>query len=171
MNLPQSCPACGSGPVNIVHDRGDELEVVCLSCQHTWTHKRVKVVRARVIQDDCEECRNELLEEARSLGGLPLSGEVVLIPEHWLDAACVHGRLGLRFELDEAAGSASQLEASARESDEDLGTQHPDRAMDATRNIGYPVREHGPYGSHPMHDGFNDESDADGPGTYSGLRD
>ena len=31
--------------------------------------------------------------------------------------------------------------------------------LDATKNIGYPVRESGRYGSHPSHDGFDDESE------------
>jgi hypothetical protein len=39
-------------------------------------------------------------------------------------------------------------------------------ASDATKDIGYPVREHGPYGSHPMHDDFDDEPGPDGSGTY-----
>ena len=41
-----------------------------------------------------------------------------------------------------------------------------DSRMDATKNIGYPVREHGPYGSHPMYDDLDDESGPDGSGTY-----
>jgi hypothetical protein len=32
--------------------------------------------------------------------------------------------------------------------------------LDATINIGYPVREAGKYGTHPGHDGFDDESNA-----------
>jgi hypothetical protein len=32
--------------------------------------------------------------------------------------------------------------------------------LDATKNIGYVVREMGKYGSHPSHDGFNDESES-----------
>ncbi len=31
--------------------------------------------------------------------------------------------------------------------------------LDATKNIGYPVRDEGRYGSHPSHDGFDDESE------------
>ncbi len=31
--------------------------------------------------------------------------------------------------------------------------------LDATKNIGYPVREAGRYGSHPSHDAFDDESE------------
>ena len=31
--------------------------------------------------------------------------------------------------------------------------------LDATKNIGYPARESGRYGSHPSHDAFDDESE------------
>lgn len=31
--------------------------------------------------------------------------------------------------------------------------------LDATKNIGYPARESGRYGSHPSHDAFGDESE------------
>jgi len=30
--------------------------------------------------------------------------------------------------------------------------------IDATKNYGFPARESGRYGSHPSHDGFDDES-------------
>jgi len=58
----------------------------------------MELVRARFVQDTCPECRSALLAEAKSLGGLPLGGEVVLIPEPWLNAICPHGRPGLKFE-------------------------------------------------------------------------
>lgn len=125
----------------------------------------MELMRARVVQDNCPECRNALLEEAKSLGGLPLGGEVVIVPKHWLNATCPHGSAGLKFEADEAASDAV-LEAEPEESDEDIEMQAPDSRMDATKDIGYPVREHGPYGSHPMHDDFDDESSPDGSGTY-----
>ena len=35
-----------------------------------------------------------------------------------------------------------------------------ERSLDATRNIGYPCRESGRYGSHPAHDDFGDEGNA-----------
>ena len=48
-----------------------------------------------------------------------------------------------------------------------------DTRMDATKNIGYPAREWPcttqRYGSHPMHDPFDDESSPDGPGSYTGV--
>ena len=67
----------------------------------------MELVPARVVQDGCPECRNALLAEAKSLGGLPLAGEVVIIPEHWLSMLCPHGRSGLRFERTVANSGAS----------------------------------------------------------------
>jgi hypothetical protein len=55
-------------------------------------------VRAKLVYSCCPECLNALLEECNCRGGLPLSGEVVLIPEHWLNHVCGHGRLGIKFE-------------------------------------------------------------------------
>lgn len=125
----------------------------------------MKNVRARVVQDNCPECRNVLLEESKVLGGLPLGGEVVLIPEHWLNNKCPHGRPGLKFEL-ELADIGAKSRAAEKAKLGEVEFEAPDSQIDATRNIGFPVREHGPYGSHPMHDDFDDESDADGSGTY-----
>ncbi|HQU93806.1 MAG TPA: hypothetical protein PLK77_16035 [Pyrinomonadaceae bacterium] len=34
------------------------------------------------------------------------------------------------------------------------------RNLDASKNIGYPCREDGRYGSYPSHDGFDDESNS-----------
>jgi len=136
----------------------------------------MKLLRARVIQNDCGECLKALLAEAQSLGGLPLSGEIVVVPDHWLEASCPHGSSGLKFQLAEPE-PAELLGAEDEESIELLGaegeesTERFDPKMDATKNIGYPVREHGPYGSHPMHDDFNDESSADGSGIYPGVTD
>jgi hypothetical protein len=123
----------------------------------------MELVRANVVHDDCPECRNALLEEAKSLGGLPLGGEVVIIPKHWLDSVCPHGRSGLKFDL---AADTDPFEEAGRENSGEVEFEAPDSRIDATKNIGYPVREHGPYGSHPMHDDFDDESGPDGSGTY-----
>jgi hypothetical protein len=132
-----------------------------------------EMVRARFVENDCEDCCSDLLQESKRLGGLPLSGEVVLIPRTWLTHSCPHGRLGLKFlelEEDDRPSGSSEL---SHDSDKAEPSGEPDReysSMDATKNIGYPVREHGPYGSHPVRDDFDDESDADGPGIYPGLR-
>jgi hypothetical protein len=130
----------------------------------------VKFVHARLVQNGCPQCRDALLLEAQSLGGLPLSGEVVIIPDHWLDSVCPHGLPGLRFEL-ENPGVLSECHALSDDDAEEPNSDEVeltliDTRMDATKNIGYPVREHGPYGSHPMHDDFDDDSSPDGSGTY-----
>lgn len=125
----------------------------------------MELVRARVVEDNCPECRNDLLAESKSLGGLPLAGAFVMIPKHWLDAVCPHGRSGLRFDLAEADTGGPPPEAERAKSSE-VEFEASDSRIDATKDIGYPVREHGPYGSHPMHDGFDDESGPDGSGTY-----
>src|SRR5438445_162387 len=52
----------------------------------------MELVRAKVVEDNCAEGRNDLLAESKSLGGLPLAGAFVMIPKHWLDAVCPHVR-------------------------------------------------------------------------------
>jgi hypothetical protein len=109
----------------------------------------MELVRVRVVQNDCGECLKALLAEARSLGGLPLGGEIVMVPDHWLKAECPHDSRGLKFQLVELDGGES-LAADDEESEELLGAEGEESAerfdpkMDATKNIGYPVREHGP---------------------------
>lgn len=124
----------------------------------------MELVHARVIQDDCPECRNALLVEAKALG-LPLRGEVVIIPRRWLDTKCPHGRPGLRFDPVIPDADAPPREGERAKSGE-IELEATDPRIDATKDIGYPVREHGPYGSHPMHDDFDDESGPDGSGMY-----
>lgn len=85
--------------------------------------------------------------------------------EHWLTAACPHGRPGLRFERAMADDGAPSREPERVRSGE-VESEASDSGIDATKGIGYPVREHGPYGSHPAHDDFDDESGPDGPGRY-----
>src|SRR5580658_65360 len=53
------------------------------------------------------------------------------------------GRSGVRFEL--AAADTSPLSEGAESSG--IEFEAADSRMDATKHIGYPVREHGPYGS------------------------
>jgi hypothetical protein len=126
----------------------------------------MELVRARVVQDSCPECRDALLAEARSLGGLPLGGNVVIIPKHWLNTICPHGRSGLKFDLAAADTDALSREAERAKSGE-VELEATDSTMDATKDIGYPAREHGcRYGSHPMLDDYDDESGPDGSGPY-----
>jgi len=126
----------------------------------------MELVHARVVQDRCPECRNARLEEAKSDAKINLRGPVVIIPSHWLNAMCPHGHSGLNFEFLAVGdtGALSQGGEQAGSGEVELDTI--DSRMDATKDIGYPVREHGPYGSHPMHDPFDDESGPDGSGTY-----
>jgi hypothetical protein len=129
-----------------------------------WRNAPVKFVSARLVRDGCPQCRDALLLEAQSLGGLPLSGEIAIIPDHWLNYGCPHGLPGLGFELNKPEALPDD-DAQEPISDE-VEVALIDTRMDATKNIGYPVREHGPYGSHPMHDDFDDDSSPDGSGTY-----
>lgn len=127
----------------------------------------MELVHARVVQNGCPQCLNALLEEAKSLGGLPLTGDVVIIPKHWLNTMCPHGRSGLKFDLlVEANSDTWSPEEEEPENSDEIELKASDSRMDATKDIGYPVREHGPYGSHPGHDDFDDESSPDGSGTY-----
>lgn len=126
---------------------------------------KAELVRARVVRDDCPQCRDALLEEAKSLGGLPLGGDIILIPKHWLEKVCPHGQSELGFQLIETGSSAVTDKAEQMESSE-TEFRASESKMDATKNIGYPARESGPYGSHPGHDDFDDESGPDGPGSY-----
>ena len=125
----------------------------------------VELIRVRFIEGNCPECLNALLAEAKSLGGLPLEGKVVMIPAHWLNTSCPHGCSGLKFEVEVADSDARSRQAE-REKAGEVELEAADSRMDATKNIGYPVREHGPYGSHPMHDPFDDDAGPDGPGKY-----
>lgn len=122
------------------------------------------MILAKIVQDGCRECLHDLLEESKS-AGYALRGEVVTIPERWLDKVCAHGNSGLKFE---------RLAVDTDEENDEEVELEPlepfDTRMDATKNIGYPVREWPcttqRYGSHPMHDPFDDESNPDGSGTY-----
>jgi hypothetical protein len=109
----------------------------------------MELINARFVENDCSECLKTLLAESKSLGGLPLAGEIVIIPKNWLSRICPHGCAGLKFEPQVFDSSTVGIENP----DVDRPKRFDSR-MDATKNIGYPAREHGPYGSHPMHDDF-----------------
>jgi len=121
-----------------------------------------QLVKARVVQNNCPDCLRDVAQE--SCGEYPLEGEVVLIPLRWLTRVCSHGRSGLTFEA--ITDAAETVLESRREKNDEIELEPFDTRMDATKNIGFPIREHGPYGSHPMHDDFDDESDPDGSGIY-----
>ncbi len=119
---------------------------------------------ACVVSGECVECRDELVKDCRE-SGLPLpTGKVIAIPESWAGYRCPHR--GEKFRLDflplQSESADKILAASISWEDEDLDdVEAPDGWMnlDATKNIGYPAREQGRYGSHPSHDGFDDESE------------
>jgi len=125
----------------------------------------MELILANVVQNDCPECLTALLEEAKSLTGLQIGGEFVRIPKHWLNHGCSHGRAGLRFE-PETTDAGTVLQEVERAKSGDIELENNYSSIDATKNIGYPVREYGSYGSHPIHDDFGDESGPDGSGTY-----
>ena len=122
-------------------------------------------VHARCVENECAECLRALLEEANLLGGLPLTGDVVVIPQHWLAKPCPHGSVGLKFE-PVTVQNDPLLEYPEGDNYAEPQSTASDHKMDATKGIGYPVREHGPYGSHPVHDDFDDDSGPDGSGIY-----
>jgi hypothetical protein len=124
------------------------------------------LVHAKIVHDTCPECLNALVEEAR-INGYPLEGKVVMIPEHWLNPVCTHGRLGIKFErlVSDNDLPTKSLRAKSGEVDADV----IDTAMDLTKDVGYPTRDQG-YGSHPMADDFDDESGIDRSGIYPGVK-
>ena len=121
-----------------------------------------ELVHVTLAQNDCQPCLEVLIQELRARE-LPFKG-VGIIPRHWLNYTCPHGKLGLRFEVVNN-NRVPSLEPQRAKYDE-VECEPVDRKIDATRNIGYPVRENRPYGSHSAHDDYNDESGPDGSGTY-----
>jgi hypothetical protein len=119
---------------------------------------------ASVVSGECVECRDQLLKDCRE-SGLPLpTGKVITVPESWAGYRCPHPgeKFRLDFLLQQSESADEILAASISWEDEDLeDLEAPDGWMnlDATKNIGYPAREQGRYGSHPSHDGFDDESE------------
>ena len=117
----------------------------------------MRIFRVRVKSFSCVECRNALIADCRSLG-LPLPvNEYSQVPESWLTHKCIHQENGLVIELEP---EASDPEESERWKNEDE-IENPEwrHNLDATKGVGYPAREEGRYGSHPAHDGFDDESE------------
>lgn len=126
----------------------------------------MELVHARVVQNSCPECLNVRLEEAKSDEKINLRGSVVIIPKDWLNAMCPHGHSGLKFEFLAVADTDALSQGGEQAGSGEVELDTIDSRMDGTKDIGYPVREHWPYGSHPMCDPFDDESGPDGAGTY-----
>jgi hypothetical protein len=126
----------------------------------------METLRARVVLADCAECRDHLLAACQELG-LPLpTGVIVIVPKDWANYQCPHS--GGQFQLDFPYGESDPADSYDGVSGELMcwESEHPMQVetpksrinLDATKNIGYPVRERGRYGSHASHDRFDDES-------------
>lgn len=117
----------------------------------------MRIFRVRVKSFDCVECRNALIADCRSFG-LPLpTNECAEVPESWLTHKCPHQENGLVIELESQPPGPE--ESQRWKNQEEIENPQWRHNLDATKGIGYPVREQGRYGSHPAHDGFDDESE------------
>lgn len=115
--------------------------------------------RVRIVRLECSEC-GAALRAACAAVGHPHLGEYAVLPQSWIGARCPHQDGGLVleavFEPDE--GDEVAFEDAADSADMVEG---PDGwfNMDATKNIGYPAREFGRYGSHSAHDRYDGDSE------------
>ncbi|MBI2090391.1 MAG: hypothetical protein HYT78_16895 [Deltaproteobacteria bacterium] len=122
----------------------------------------VTPMRAKVIECNCVECRDVLVEDCRKFE-LPLPTDPsILVPERWASHRCPHrpGGLVLEFETEQASKTDADEDAKSPwwNFGEEIEAPASVPNLDATKGIGYPARETGRYGSHPSHDGFDDES-------------
>lgn len=123
----------------------------------------VNALRARVILDNCSECRDTLLLDCKAFR-LPLpTSELILVPERWVSHKCPHGENGLVLEFETAAANKNveaDTESLRWKREEEIESPAWRNNLDATKGMGYPAREEGCYGSHPSHDDFDDESES-----------
>jgi hypothetical protein len=126
----------------------------------------MKTTRVTVLFDSCTECRDALLLDCKALDLPPPTGEQFLVPERWVSRTCPHKKDGFLLKADSNATNTAESVAiedvqSMRWKGEDEIESPPWRNnLDASKNIGFPARERGDYGSHPSHDDFDDESEA-----------
>jgi hypothetical protein len=126
----------------------------------------VNTIRARVVVNRCLECRNELLWDCQESGLPPPTSEINVMPATWGSHECHHlrGVFILKVEgpvLDDPSRETEFDEESLRcKEGNEIEPPAWSNNLDATKNIGYPARETGRYGSYPSHDGFDDESKA-----------
>ena len=115
------------------------------------------VIYARIVFDSCPACRDFLLEDCRENGMPRPEGEIIVLTQRWKNYQCPHeGRFKIQVvysQRDDGPVEGDEAEVWCVEA--------PDgwKNIDATKNIGYPAREQGRYGSHPTHDDFDDESE------------
>jgi hypothetical protein len=132
----------------------------------------MSVIYVRIVDWACDTCRAALLQDCRDAQlELPI-GEFALIPDHWRERPCPHDR-GFTIDVkgptpvsDE--GEYDDVEIDKGEIEDIERDDQPNRrknrwrdlfpeTIDATKGIGYPAREVGRYGSHPQHDGSEDD--------------
>jgi hypothetical protein len=121
----------------------------------------VNTVRVRSSKIDCTECRDALLADCHRLGLPVATEESFLIPERWRFHKCSHRKDGFLLHFDPETLATEKViedEISLRSKGAEE-FEAPEDNLDATKGIGYPARERSKYGSHPVHDGFDDESE------------
>src|ERR1700674_3284750 len=120
----------------------------------------MKIVQAKVTCK-CPMCRLLIAEDCIRFGLKLPKDEICEIPLRWAFQECPHSPDGLKIELfgdsDESMTELT-LSSSLRWKETDELEPPPWRNnFDFTKNWGFPCREAGRYGSHPSHDGFDDE--------------
>ena len=120
----------------------------------------IRVFRARVIQWRCDKCLQALQSERKQYSLGSFDSEIVELPIHWFYDSCPHMAFG--YELEPLEVLPAQNRHPGRTENEDLVDSGLSWLLDHSRNIGYPAREVGRYGSYPGHDSFDDESGPDG---------
>ena len=121
----------------------------------------MKAIRAKVKQSNCSKCRDALLSDCRRFQ-LPVpTDQCIWVPERWVSHKCPHAKDGLVLEFEETATREFEFipESARWKSEDEIAAPDWWNNSDATKDIGYPARESGKYGSHPSHDGFDDESE------------
>lgn len=138
-----------------------------------------KVQSVRVLGHDCDDCFAALAADCIAIGH-PKIGTYAVVRARWLHSECPHGRTGVWLEAvepdDEDNGTVwlsdvenPRVREIMRKGHSTAGLEdQPDfkksrwrelfpDTIDATKGIGYPAREVGRYGSHPQHDGSEDD--------------
>lgn len=120
----------------------------------------MRSLRTVVEASRCQRCLESLLADIRRAGfPIPTGKEdgVIQVPERWGLHRCPYTPNGLVLRFIDALDRIESMRW--KEEEEQIENEDPGRdTMDATKGIGYPVRECGRYGSHPSHDDFGDES-------------
>jgi hypothetical protein len=114
------------------------------------------LIHVRIIESKCNECLGDLVAECKSNWRSNPSREDIYVPEEWLDRKCPHGLPGIEFEgIPFSVPDGEDFTADAWDVEGPDGWLN----LDSTKNIGYPAREDGRYGSHPTYDRFDGDSE------------